>query len=113
MLRPTAQELFEVEPRLHRLVEMCMVELAAEEVWLFGSRSRGDPRPGSDWDVLVVISDYAPSAVDAAPNVWQVKRTSGLPVDLLTVRASEFAASKLTVNTLSHAAATAGVKLDA
>jgi predicted nucleotidyltransferase len=28
-----------------------------EQVWLFGSRARGDAEPGSDWDLLVVVPD--------------------------------------------------------
>jgi uncharacterized protein len=27
------------------------------QVWLFGSRARGDARPDSDWDLLVVVPD--------------------------------------------------------
>lgn len=111
MTRPTAQQLLCDEPRLRRLVEMCQLELVAEEVWLFGSRTRGDHHDGSDWDILVVISDSAPPDVDAVPNVWRVKRSTGLPVELLTVRAAEFAASRTTINTVSYAAAE-GIRLD-
>ena len=27
------------------------------DVWLFGSRARGDYRPDSDWDIVVVVDD--------------------------------------------------------
>jgi len=30
--------------------------LAPERIYLFGSRARGDARPDSDWDVLVVVA---------------------------------------------------------
>lgn len=30
-----------------------------EQVWLFGSRARGDARDDSDWDLLVVVPDDA------------------------------------------------------
>ncbi|WP_407670324.1 nucleotidyltransferase domain-containing protein [Paracoccus solventivorans] len=29
---------------------LCRTELFAEEIWLFGSRARGDYRSDSDWD---------------------------------------------------------------
>jgi uncharacterized protein len=34
--------------------------LRPEEIWLFGSRARGDARPDSDFDILVVLPDDAP-----------------------------------------------------
>ncbi|OOY22473.1 hypothetical protein BMI91_19520 [Thioclava sediminum] len=101
------------EPRLRGLVDLCKSDLDAIEVWLFGSRARGDEHPGSDWDVLAVIPDCAPRDCDSVKNVWKVKRASGLPVDLLTVRAGEFAESITTLNTISHAVASEGVRLDA
>ncbi len=33
---------------------------AIREVWLFGSRARGDAQDGSDYDVLVVVEDEVP-----------------------------------------------------
>ena len=30
------------------------------EIWLFGSRARGDAREHSDWDLLVIVPDDAP-----------------------------------------------------
>jgi hypothetical protein len=42
-----------IEDALFRLI----VHLDPEEVWLFGSRARGDHRPDSDIDLLVVLPD--------------------------------------------------------
>ncbi len=46
------------------------------EIRLFGSRARGDPRPGSDVDVLVVLRDEAPPDLEEQIHeertaVWQ------------------------------------------
>lgn len=30
------------------------------EVWLYGSRARGDFKRDSDWDLLVIVNDEAP-----------------------------------------------------
>lgn len=45
---------FREEPRLRDLMTLCRTELWAEEVWLFGSRARGDHHKHSDWDILIV-----------------------------------------------------------
>lgn len=112
-MRKTVQQIMSEEPRLRGMVDLCKSDLDAVEIWLFGSRARGDDRPGSDWDVLAVIPDSAPRDRDSVKNVWKVKRASGLPADLLTVRAGEFAESLSTINTISHAVASEGVRLDA
>jgi hypothetical protein len=31
-----------------------------KQIWLFGSRARGDARPDSDWDIFVVVDDNTP-----------------------------------------------------
>jgi hypothetical protein len=45
-------------------------------------------------------------------NVWKVKRSSGVLADLITVRMGEFISARETVNTISHAGAREGVRLD-
>jgi predicted nucleotidyltransferase len=39
-----------------RIVEV----LHPEQVWLFGSRARGDARVDSDWDFMAILADDAP-----------------------------------------------------
>lgn len=112
-MRKTVQQMMSREPRLRRLVDLCKSDLDATEIWLFGSRARGDDQPGSNWDILAVIPDSAPQDRDSAQKVWKVRRASGLPADLLTVRAGEFEGSLSTIDTISHAVAREGVRLDA
>lgn len=112
-MRRTAQQVLDQEPRLRDIVDLCKTDLDAVEIWLFGSRARGDDQPGSDWDVLAVIPDSAPKSCDSVRSVWKVKRASGLPADLLAVRSGEFAESRSTINTISYAVASEGIRLDA
>lgn len=42
------------EDALCALVERLVTGLDPQSVWLFGSRARGDARPDSDFDILVV-----------------------------------------------------------
>ena len=112
-MRNALIRLSEDEPRLPGLVSACKSELQASEVWLFGSRARGDARPESDWDILVVIPDDAPAAVEAMRSLWEIRRASGMVADLLTVRSDDFRAARDCVNTISHAVAREGLRLDA
>ncbi len=80
-----------------------------EQVWLFGSRARGDARATSDWDLLVVVPDDTEEQ-DLDPRVaWRLQRGSGVYADVIPCRASEFREDRETVNTLSYAAAREGV----
>ncbi len=100
------------ESRLSALVELCKSEMHASEVWLFGSRARGDSTDESDWDILAVIPDNAPEGIDGPLSVYHLRRKSGLSADLLTARESEFASARDTVNTISYAVQREGVRLD-
>lgn len=101
-----------IEPRLPTLVELCRTELQAVEVWLFGSRARGDHHEHSDWDILAVIADDAPPGVDTPIAAWTVRRRSGVHADLLTVRRQDFLEAQDSVTTLSYAVAREGIRLD-
>lgn len=52
MTWPQVVRFFAEEPRFRDLIPLCRAELSAEEIWLFGSRARGDHRPDSDRDIL-------------------------------------------------------------
>ncbi len=100
------------EPRLSALVELCKSDMYASEVWLFGSRARGDSHAHSDWDILAVIPDDAAEDADSPICAYRLRRKSGLPADLLTARQSEFLSAKDTVNTISHTVKREGIRLD-
>jgi len=40
----------------HSIADIVLHEDKDAEVWLYGSRARGDNRPNSDWDVLVLLN---------------------------------------------------------
>ena len=72
-----------------------------EAIFLFGSRARGEARPESDFDLLLVMPDERPldwfSA--AAPIAG-----SGIAADVTTCRLSNFEAQRTVSGTLAHAA---------
>jgi predicted nucleotidyltransferase len=50
------------ESLLRQMVSTIVSEVSPETIILFGSRARGDARPDSDVDLLVVESRFRPNA---------------------------------------------------
>jgi len=97
-VRPLATLLSRIEARYH-----------PEQVWLFGSRARGDARPTSDWDILVVVPDDTDER-DLDPVVaWRLQRGSGVYADVVPCWAHEYREDQDTVNTLAYEVAREGV----
>lgn len=81
----------------------------AQQIWLFGSRARGEASAASDWDFLAVVPDDASdSALDPLVS-WRLKKESGVRADVVACRAHEFKEDQHTPNTLAYEAANRGV----
>ena len=84
-----------------------------EQIWLFGSRARGEARDHSDWDLLVVVPDAVDEDELDLLITWKLQRHSGVRADVIACYASDFAMARDTTNTLAYEAAHAGVRIDA
>lgn len=84
------------------LLERIEAQYNPEEIWLFGSRARGDSRPTSDWDLLVVIPDSADEDKFDPLIAWQAQQGTGVCADVIPVRSSEYRAAVDTPNTLAY-----------
>lgn len=102
----------DLPPEVCVLIDLCKTELCAIEVWLFGSRARGDFRGNSDYDLLAIIPDDAPAEIDLPTVTFQLRRRSRAHADLFTVRLSDFIAARATPNTLSALVDREGVRVD-
>ena len=101
-----AIDLAPIAPILDRVIE----RWHPVQVWLFGSRARGDSGLDSDWDLLAVVQDCPePADFDDPMVVWQVRRQPNVPSDLVVYRASDFEADRAVPNTLAYAAKLEGV----
>lgn len=80
-----------------------------EQVWLFGSRARGEAGPTSDWDLLVVVSDDTRESELDLLTSWRLQKGSGVYADVIPCRSSEFRDDLDTANTLSYVVAREGV----
>ncbi len=92
------------EPALREFVRIIVAELGPVAVWLFGSRAEGRARPDSDYDLLVVLPDDAPSASFDLMRLWELGRRAGLAADVIPCTASDFDEEKLEIDTLPRAA---------
>jgi predicted nucleotidyltransferase len=101
-------DLSSITPLLRRIE----AQYHPEQIWLFGSRARGEAGPHSDWDLFVVVPDSTPDEQLDPLVLWRLTRGSGVPVDVLACRTSEFREACDTVNTLAYVVAREGVRLD-
>ncbi|MFG6565935.1 nucleotidyltransferase domain-containing protein [Sulfitobacter sp. 1A13421] len=101
----------DIPAEVQLLVDLCKSEMMACEVWLFGSRARGDHIDDSDYDLLAIVPDEAPEDIDSPMAAFRLRRRSGAHADLLTGRYSDFMGSKDVVNTLAYEVAKEGVRL--
>jgi uncharacterized protein len=89
-----------------RVVEV----LHPHQVWLFGSRVRGEARGDSDWDLLAVLSDEAPEQDLDVTSVWQRLRDLRLQrVEVIPMIRSEFEEWRGSPGTLAHIVGSTGV----
>jgi uncharacterized protein len=81
-----------------------------EAVYVFGSRARGDSRPDSDVDVLVVMRDRP---TDPMETIFRIRRhiheRTDIAVDVLVSWSERFRARRDQPWTLEHTIATEGV----
>lgn len=81
------------------------------QVWLFGSRARGDSAPSSDWDLFVIVPDETSEAELDPLVAWRVQSGSGVHADVILCREREFVEDASTPNTLAFDVSHEGVLL--
>jgi len=94
-------------PLLARIIQA----MRPEQIWLFGSRARGEARPTSDWDLLVVISDDATDDELDVVHAWQAVRDLRIPADVIPVRRSEFEEARNHAGTLVRTVVSEGMQI--
>ena len=81
------------------------------EVWIFGSRARGDHRDDSDWDVMLLFADDAPGSVFGPVALWQIGRDAGLAADVVANAVSDLYAFGEVPTTIEYEVVRYGVRL--
>lgn len=94
---------------LPQLVTRIVEVLQPVQVWLFGSRARGEARPDSDWDFMAILPDDAPEQDFDLGSVWRRLRDLRLQrVEVFTMTRSEFAEWSGSLGTLAEIVASTG-----
>lgn len=81
------------------------------QIWLFGSRARGEARDGSDWDLAVIVPNEADADVFDPRASGRVLRDGGWRADIVVIAAADFEEDLFTVNTVPFAVRTEGFLL--
>jgi len=76
------------------LRDRLVADLKPESIWLFGSRARGDARPDSDFDLLVVLRDGLPDEEYSHYAVARPVVACGLGCDIVPASWSTFVREK-------------------
>jgi uncharacterized protein len=80
------------------------------QIWLFGSRARGEARADSDWDMMAILPDDAPEQDLELSSVWGRLRDLRLQgLELFTMTRSEFDEWNSALGTLAEIVASTGV----
>lgn len=79
-----------------------------DAIWLFGSRARGDYKPESDFDLLIILPHLNGPRREHAVALRQLLADIPTPKDLLVVSAEEFAAKRDIWGTIPYEAAQHG-----
>ena len=80
------------------------------QIWLFGSRARGEARAHSDWDLFVVVADEEPAHDDPYAG-WPLRNTGGVRSDVVLCGETDFAEYRDVPNTLAYEAAHHGIQI--
>lgn len=90
------------------LRDRLVAELRPRSIWLFGSRARGDARPDSDFDLLVVLPDGLPDDRYSHEAVARPLIACGVGCDVVPASWSIFAGEKDQAGSFVNAIVSAG-----
>jgi predicted nucleotidyltransferase len=78
------------DPALDEIVRRLVASYQPLQVYLLGSKARGDAGPESDYDLLVVVPDDAQPERKRSRLAYEVLRGTGLAADVLVCTQSYF-----------------------
>jgi uncharacterized protein len=71
-------------------VQRIAAAINPQQIILFGSRARGDNRPDSDYDLLIVVDDNAGRPMELAGRAYTAVRGKDFGLDIVVYPRSEF-----------------------
>jgi uncharacterized protein len=104
---PKTKKPIDVQAQIDRMVKLIVRKFHPEKIILFGSRARGDARPESDVDLLVVMPVEG-SIVELRLDIREALRRIPIPVDVIVTSPDDFAWRKDFVGTIEWPATREG-----
>ena len=78
------------DPALVRIIRVLVSAYEPEQIFLFGSRARGDAGPDSDYDLLLVVPDHASPERKRSKLAYRVLWGTGTAADVVVWTRSAF-----------------------
>ena len=75
---------------LARIIRRLVAAYEPEQIFLFGSRARGDAGPDSDYDLLLVVPDHATPERKRSKLAYRVFWGTGTAADVVVWTRSDF-----------------------
>jgi len=100
-------DLTSLQPLLDRII----AAWGPEQIWLFGSRARGEAQVESDWDLFAVVPDDVPEALLTPLESWRLRKETKTRADVVPCHGSDFRGNRDTPNTMAYEVAREGVLL--
>ncbi|MCY1055520.1 nucleotidyltransferase domain-containing protein [Nannocystis sp. SCPEA4] len=91
------------------LLEGIITRWQPQQVWLFGSRARGEATADSDWDLLVVVPDETPEDELDPLVIWQLRKQADVRADVVPCHRHDFDTFRDTPQSLAYEAVHHGV----
>ncbi|MGH6628182.1 MAG: nucleotidyltransferase domain-containing protein [Burkholderiales bacterium] len=98
----------ESDPTLSELVRRLVEAYDPEQIYLFGSKARGEDGGESDYDLMLVVPDEAPPERRRSRLAYQVLRGTGTAADVLVWTRQAFDARLHLRASLPHAIVSQG-----
>ena len=82
----------EQDPVLGRIINVLVGLYSPDRIYLFGSKARGNFGPDSDYDIMVVVPNEAPSELRRAGRAHEALWSAGItePADILIWTKEQF-----------------------
>lgn len=77
-------------PKLQEVLRRLVAAYAPERIYLFGSHARGDAKPDSDYDLLLVVPDEASAERQRSGMAYDRLWGTKTPVDVIVCTRSQF-----------------------
>ena len=78
------------DPVLGQIVRRLAAAYQPQRIYLFGSQARGEAGPESDYDLLLIVADDAPSDKRRSRLAYEVLWETGVAADVLVWTATQF-----------------------